>query len=161
MRIRHTLLLCTATAALLGGCSGGAAEPGDDAGREWNPKTALRRAERALDAAAGEGAGPESVDSGTAFIASGLEQEFAAPGDRPYRLDITCDAVGIEEAALTLSRGGKEQTYDVGCGDRQADRFDIPAGRPFTARVEAVKDGTGLILWRLGTVSPGEVSGFP
>ncbi|MEU5000211.1 hypothetical protein [Streptomyces sp. NPDC021622] len=187
MRIHHVLPLCavvTAASFLVVGCADGrgdgggpgeksasprssesssessAASPtpsGDD--RTWEPDDALRRADRALDAYADDGTDAELVDSGTAYVGSGLDKTFKAPGDRAYRLDITCDTAGVDELTLTLSRDGAEQAYGVGCGDREADQFNIPPGTPFKARVDPVKDGTGLISWRLNSIAPGDVDG--
>ncbi|MEU1128380.1 hypothetical protein ABZ383_00695 [Streptomyces sp. NPDC005900] len=119
----------------------------------------MQRAERALDAAADDGTNPEVVDSGTAYVGSGLDKSFPASGEKPYRLDITCDTDKVEELTLTLSRGEEEQAYGLGCGDRQADQFNLPAGKPFAAHVDPDHHGTGLIAWRLHTVAPGDVDG--
>ncbi|MFE0101024.1 hypothetical protein [Streptomyces sp. NPDC059009] len=179
MRTRLFLPLCAATALFLSGCSGDGgggskesadasarpsaspeeSDPSEGGGREWEPDDALQRAKRALDSAADDGGEPEFVDSGSAYVASGLDKEFTATGARPYRFDITCDTSGIEEVTLTLSRDGEEQSYGIGCGDADADQFNVPAGRPFTARVDPVKDGTGLIMWRLHTLAKDAVDG--
>ncbi|MET9551113.1 hypothetical protein ABZY36_38420 [Streptomyces sp. NPDC006627] len=119
----------------------------------------MQRAERALDAAADDGTEPEVVGSGTAYVGSGLDKSFPASGEKPYRLDITCDTDQVEELTLTLSRGKEEQAYAVGCGDREADQFNLPADKPFTARVDRDTHGTGLIAWRLHTVAPGDMDG--
>ncbi|QUI29759.1 hypothetical protein H9W91_01925 [Streptomyces alfalfae] len=120
----------------------------------------MQRAERALKAAADDGTEPDLLDSGTACIGSGLDTSFSGNGDKPYRLDITCDTDSVEELTLTLSRGGEEeQSYGVGCGDRDADQFNLPADKPFTARVDPDRHGTGLIAWHLNAVDPGDVEG--
>lgn len=182
MRIRHALpLFVAALAVLMSGCTDGRSEdggsgnrPSESAGassrpskpsapsgstRPWEPDDALQRAERALDAAADDGPEPEVVDSGTAYVGSGLDKSFPASGEKPYRLDITCDTDKVEELTLTLSRGKEEQAYAVGCGDREADQFNLPADKPFKARVDPDTHGTGLIAWRLHTVAPGDVDG--
>jgi len=118
-----------------------------------------QRAERALESASDADVRPELVDTAGAFIANGLAKTHKAPGDRPYLLSIACDADGVGELVLTLSRRGQEQAYGIECGDREADQFNIPAGAPFTVRVDPVEDGTGLILWRLDTVAQDAVEG--
>ncbi|MFG2894994.1 hypothetical protein [Streptomyces sp. NPDC048248] len=112
-----------------------------------------------MDAYDGDGSDPKLIDSGTANIASGAHKEFQAPGKRWYRLDITCDTQGVKELTLTLARGSKEQAYGVGCGDSEADQFNIPPGSTFAAKVDPVKDGTGLVMWRLNTVTRDNVEG--
>ncbi|MGA4846456.1 hypothetical protein ACOBQB_09385 [Streptomyces sp. G5(2025)] len=187
MRIRHALPLSVAAlAVLMSGCADGRSGDGHSRGggdgsgpsasasassqppqpsassgntRPWEPDDALQRAERALDAAADDGTEPEVVDSGTAYVGSGLDTSFSASGDHPYRLDITCDTDSVEELTLTLSRGEEEQAYGVDCGDPEADQFNLPAGKPFKARVDPDKHGTGLLAWRLHTVAPGDVDG--
>ncbi|MEI5136801.1 hypothetical protein RB199_37085 [Streptomyces libani] len=130
-----------------------------DSGRPWESDDAMQRAERALDAHDEDGSDPQRSGSGSAHIASGVNKTFQAPGKRWYRLDITCDARGVEELTLTLTRGDAEQAYGIGCGDREADQFNIPPGAPFTARVDTVRSGTGLVLWRLNTIAPDDVNG--
>ncbi|MEU5582338.1 hypothetical protein ABZ791_32580 [Streptomyces huasconensis] len=128
-------------------------------GRSWEPDDALQRAQRALDAYADDGTHPKLVDSDTSYIASGADKTYEAPGDRPYRLDLTCDTRGVDELTLTLSRGEDEQAYGIGCGDPEADQFNIPSGTSFKISVDPVKDGTGLVLWRLSTIAPDDVEG--
>ncbi|MGW1836114.1 hypothetical protein [Streptomyces sp. BBFR2] len=182
MRLPHTRPLSaavlTALAVLLSGCadgrtdgggsgsgpresSGPASEPSASAGgaRAWEPDDALRRAQRALDAAADDGTEAEVADSGTAYIGSGLDKSFPANAGRPYRFEITCDTDGAGELTLTLSRGEEEQPYGVECQDREADHFNLPAGKPFTARVAPDQHGTGLLAWRLSAIAPGDVDG--
>ncbi|WP_267715469.1 hypothetical protein [Streptomyces sp. CoH17] len=134
-------------------------EPPGDGSRDWEPDDAMQRAERALEAASDGDERPERVDTASAFVASGMDKKHQTSGDRPYLLRITCDTDGIEELTLALSRDGQEQSYGIECGDPEADQFTIPAGRPFTARVDPVEDGTGLILWRLDTVARDAVEG--
>ncbi|MFG2891140.1 hypothetical protein [Streptomyces sp. NPDC048248] len=112
-----------------------------------------------MDAYDGDGSHPELVDSATSYITGKLHKNFQAPGKRWYRLDITCDTRGVKELTLTLSRGSEEQAYAIGCGDTEADQFNIPPGDTFTAQVDAVKDGTGLVKWRLNTVARENVDG--
>ncbi|WP_406474833.1 hypothetical protein [Streptomyces platensis] len=178
-RPRHLVPLGAALAVLLSGCSGEAEEapPGQvtasakapktsdapktsapDRGRTWEPDDALHRAERALDAQ-DDDSRPKRADSGSAFLADGVRRTFRAPGKRWYRLDLTCDTSGVRDVTLTLTRGSAEQAYGIDCGDPEADQFNIPPGAPFTARVDAVRSGTGLVLWRLNTVAPDEVDG--
>ncbi|MFF9482873.1 hypothetical protein [Streptomyces sp. NPDC014733] len=182
MRIRHAVPLSVAALAILmsgcadgqGGDGGGDGKPSESAdassqtsqppapsggARPWEPDDALRRAERALDAAADDGTKPGPVDAGTAYIGSGWNKSFPASDKKPYRLEITCDTDGVEELTLTLSRGEEEQPYGVECGDREADHYNLPAGKPFKAYVAPDKHGTGLIAWRLNTVAPGDVDG--
>ncbi|MFF5336606.1 hypothetical protein [Streptomyces sp. NPDC013181] len=176
MRIRHFLPVCVAAIGLLTGCSQASEEPSSGAGRSsapavrqsdpavdsaraWEPDDAMRRAERALREASDSDARPELVDTASAFVASGMDRKHTAHGDRPYLLSITCDTDGIEELTLTLSRGEQEQAYGIGCGDREADQFNIPAGESFTAQVDPVENGTGLILWRLDTITRDAVEG--
>lgn len=179
MRIRQFLPVYVATIALLAGCAeakeepngadrssprpsapaGRESKPPGDGSRAWEPDDAMRRAERALKSASDSDARPELVDTAGAFIASGMDKEHKTPGDRPYLLSITCDTDGLGELPLTLSRGDQEQAYGIECGDREADQFNIPAGKPFTARVDPVEDGTGLILWRLDTIARDAVQG--
>ncbi|MFI1966695.1 hypothetical protein ACH429_21710 [Streptomyces pathocidini] len=180
MRIRQFLPVYVATVALLAGCAeakeepngaadrsspwpsapaGQQSEPPGDGSRAWEPDDAMQRAGRALEAASDSDARPELVDTASAFIASGMDKEHKTPGDRPYLLSITCDTDGIGELTLTLSRGDQEQAYGIECGDQEADQFNIPAGKPFTARVDPVKDGSGLILWRLDTIARHAVEG--
>ncbi|ARX88468.1 hypothetical protein SMD44_07955 [Streptomyces alboflavus] len=183
MHIRPALRLClaiAATAGLLVGCAdkdGSRDERGEkkpaaqppasrssqdtSSGRtrNWEPDDALQRAERALDAYEDDGTHPELVDTDTSYIASGLTKTYNAPGDRPYRLDITCNTDDIEELTLTLTRGDEEQPYGIGCGDPEADQFNIPPGKPFKISAEPVKDSAGLFLWRLNTIASDDVEG--
>ncbi|WP_405656806.1 hypothetical protein [Streptomyces sp. RK9] len=183
MRIRPTLRFCLATAATAGflvGCSdqhetrgkeadkGSAhrpaasrsgADPSQGNARAWEPDDALQRAERALDAYEDDGTHPDLVDADTSYIADRLTKTYATPGERPYRLDITCDTDDVEELTLTLTRGDEEQPYGIGCGDPEADQFNIPAGKPFKISAAPVKGGAGLFLWRLNTISPDDVEG--
>ncbi|MFD9907756.1 hypothetical protein [Streptomyces sp. NPDC059063] len=171
-RLRHALPFCVAAGVLLVGCAEGEKADAEEkkgarqeagprpAARAWEPDDALQRAARALDAYADDGTEPALVESAADFVADGMDSRtFKGAGNRPYRLDITCDTDGIGEVTLTLGRGDVEQPYGIGCGDREGDQFNIPAGEPFTVRVDPVKDGTGLVLWRLNTITPDEVDG--
>ncbi|MCF3145302.1 hypothetical protein [Streptomyces platensis] len=179
-RPRHLVPLGAALALLLSGCGGATekAPPGQatasaktpktpeapktsapDSGRPWEPDDAMQRAERALDAYDEDGSTAQRADSGSAFLADGVRRTFRATGKRWYRLDLTCDTSGVREVTLTLTRGSAEQAYGIGCGDPEADQFNIPPGAPFTARVDAVRTGTGLVRWRLNTVAREDVDG--
>ncbi|MFH8572445.1 hypothetical protein [Streptomyces sp. NPDC017993] len=180
MRLHHLLPLSAIALLLLTGCADDAehgtpdqgassvrpsktrqeqsASP-PDTGRAWEPDDAMQRADRALDAYEGDGSHPELIDSGTAYITGGTHKKFQAPGKRWYRLDITCNTRGVDELTLTLSRGSDEQAYAIGCGDAEADQFNIPPGDTFIAHVDPVKDGTGLFKWRLNTVAEDNVDG--
>lgn len=179
-RPRHLVPLGAAMTFLLSGCADEAenATPGQvtasatapktpqapktsapDRGRPWEPDDAMQRAERALDAYDEDGSTAQRADSGSAFLADGVRRTFPATGKRWYRLDLTCDTSGVREATLTLTRGSAAQAYGIGCGDPEADQFHIPPGAPFTARVDAVRTGTGLVLWRLNTVTREDVDG--
>jgi hypothetical protein len=86
-------------------------------------------------------------------LAKGLDRTFTTRGDRPHTFDIACQAPAPHTLTLTLVRGGTQSEGEVVCGDREADRFDIPAGASFTARIKAsTQDTDGLVLWRLDTV---------
>ncbi|MEU3989150.1 hypothetical protein OG301_08250 [Streptomyces platensis] len=183
MRLRplhHFVPLGAATALLLSGCADAAqpetadrrtssAKPSKtpeeqktsapDSGKPWEPDDAMQRAERALDAYDEDDSAVQRADSGSAHLADGVRRTFRAPGKRWYRLDLTCDTSGVREVTLTLTRGSAEQAYGIGCGDPEADQFNIPPGTPFTARVDAVRTGTGLVLWRLNTVAREDVDG--
>jgi hypothetical protein len=101
-----------------------------------------------LDAYEGDGSDPELVDSGTSYITSGIHKKFPAPGKRWYRLDITCNTQGVDELTLTLSRGSGEQAYAIGCGDSEADQFNLPPGDTFTVHVDPVKRSSHLVSLR-------------
>ncbi|MET8450898.1 hypothetical protein [Streptomyces sp. NPDC005209] len=59
-----------------------------------------------------------------------------------------------------LARGDARSEWEVTCGDREADQFNIAAGGPFTVRItHAGQDAEGLVLWRLNTVAPQDVDG--
>ncbi|NUV58769.1 hypothetical protein [Streptomyces sp. CAI-85] len=117
----------------------------------------MKRATRALNAVEPDSAARE--DAGTAPLADGLDRTFTADGDRPYTFDIACQAAAAPHTVvLTLARGDAESEWEVECGDREADQFNIPAGAPFTATVAPAKPGVdGLVLWRLNTVAPEDV----
>ncbi|MFE6401356.1 hypothetical protein [Streptomyces alboflavus] len=128
---------------------------------EWgkgDAEDALRRADRALDY---DDTPAELVDSDVTSLSDGLRKTFPTPGERPYRLDITCVAPNTDEITLTLGRGDDEQEWVVACGERQADQFNIPAGAaPFTAHVAPDKrrsENLAEIVWRLNTIATDEV----
>ncbi|MFH8937615.1 hypothetical protein [Streptomyces griseosporeus] len=128
----------------------------------WDGKAdeedALRRATRALNAARPEDA--ERLDEGVTRLAQGLERTFGASEDRPRALTVACQAPAVRSLTLTLARGATSADWEVTCGDREADRFDIPAGTRFTARVTPADAATqGVLLWRLDAVAPGGVEG--
>ncbi|MGW1324505.1 hypothetical protein ACWD64_18425 [Streptomyces antibioticus] len=166
MRTRSGLTLVAALtlATLAAGCTQPPAEAGrgDTAGKggKGDAETAMQRATRALNAVEADSASRE--DSGTAPLADGLNRTFTADGDRPYTFDIACQAAAPHTVVLTLVRGDAESAWEVGCGDREADQFNVPAGAPFTATVAPAKPGTdGLAVWRLNTVAPGDVTDCP
>ncbi len=116
----------------------------------------MRRATRALNAVEPDGA--SRVDEGMERLEQGLTKTFAAKGGRPYTFDVACRTPTAPSIALTLQRGGSESEYEVECGDRAADQFNIPAGAPFTVRITPAQRGTdGIILWRLNTIAPADV----
>ncbi|MFF0001445.1 hypothetical protein [Streptomyces avermitilis] len=169
MRAHHTLALGLILVVLTGGCTErtqepNAAERGDTPSASQPPtwegkedqEEAMERATRALNAVAPEGASRE--DSGMTALAQGLDRTFTAKGDRPYTFDIVCQARAPHTLILTLARGGAEGEWEVECGDREADQFNIPTGAPFTAGITpSNRDTDGLVLWRLNTVAPEDV----
>ncbi|MFE2263888.1 hypothetical protein [Streptomyces griseosporeus] len=127
----------------------------------WNGKAdeedALRRATGALNAARPKDA--ERLDEGVARLTEGLERAFG-PADRPLALTVACQTPSARSLTLTLARGGTSADWDVTCGDREADRYDIPAATGFTAHVtRADATAQGVLLWRLDAVAPGGVEG--
>lgn len=119
---------------------------------------AMQRAARALNAVESDGA--SRVDEGMEDLARGLDKAFETKGNRPYTFGISCQAPTDRVVTLTLARGDAEIGWEVTCGDREADQFNIPAGGRFTAEVAPMgKNTDGLVLWRLGTVSPDDVDG--
>lgn len=174
MRVRHALALVLSAAALTSGCAEGTKDPSrtehgtttppapatTSPAPSWEGKEdqedAMRRATRALNAAETEGA--SRVDSGMAQLADGLDKTFTATGDRPYTFDIACQAPTSRTLTLSLARGEAETEWELDCGDREADQFNIPAGPPFTARIAGSgPDTDGLVLWRLNTIAPDAV----
>ncbi|WP_432032719.1 hypothetical protein [Streptomyces antibioticus] len=160
MRAHRTLALIGAltVAVLTAGCSEPSAEAGHGGtGGKGDAETAMQRATRALNSVEPESAARE--DAGTASLSAGLDGTFTARGDRPYTFDIACQAAAEPHTVvLTLARGAAESEWEVECGDREADQFNIPAGAPFTATVEPAKPVVdGLVLWRLNTVAPEDV----
>ncbi|MFE7933430.1 hypothetical protein ACFU6S_32870, partial [Streptomyces sp. NPDC057456] len=169
MRAGHTLVLALALAALTAGCTEETREP-KEAGNGGTPsvsqpptwegkgdeEAAMKRATRALNAVEPDSASRE--DSGTVTLAHGLDRTFTVQGDKPYTFDIACQATVPHIVALTLARGDAESEWEVECGDREADQFNIPAGAPFTATITPVaRDTDGLVLWRLNTVASEDV----
>ncbi|MCX5169885.1 hypothetical protein [Streptomyces antibioticus] len=163
MRAHRTLALAATVAfvALTAGCTQPSAGAGhEDTAGKSDAEAALKRATRALNAVEPESAARE--DAGTASLSVGLDRTFAARGDRPYTFDIACQAAAPHTVVLTLVRGDAESEWEVECGDREADQFNVPAGAPFTATVAPAKPGTdGLALWRLNTVAPEDVTDCP
>ncbi|MFB7595215.1 hypothetical protein [Streptomyces sp. NPDC056160] len=135
--------------------------PSPSAVPRWDGKAeqedALRAATQALNASETEGAA--RVDEGLASLPQGLDKTFTA-GGRPHTLDVACQAPGPRSITLTLGRGTAKSEWEVRCGDREADQFNIPAGARFTARVARTgPDADGLVLWRLSAVHPDDVDG--
>lgn len=161
MRAHRTLALAATVTfvALTAGCTQPSAGAGhEDTVGKGDAETAMQRATRALNAVEPESAARE--DAGTASLSAGLDRTFAARGDRPYTFDIACQtATAPHTVVLTLARGDAESEWEVECGDREADQFNVPAGAPFTATVAPAKPGTeGLAVWRLNTVAPEHVA---
>ncbi|MEU3278392.1 hypothetical protein [Streptomyces antibioticus] len=161
MHAPRTLALIGALtlAALTAGCSEPSAEAGHgNTGGKGEAETAMQRATRALNAVEPDSAAREGA--GTAPLADGLDRTFTADGDRPYTFDIACQAATTapHTVVLTLVRGDAESEWELECGDREADQFNVPAGAPFTATVAPAKPVVdGLVLWRLTTVAPEDV----
>ncbi|MFI7297668.1 hypothetical protein [Streptomyces sp. NPDC050121] len=171
MRARHPLILALllSLAALTGACTAQKQEPEELGNGEtpsvsqaptWDGKEdqeeAMERATRALNAVEPESASLE--DTGTAALAKGLNTTFATKGDRPYTFDIACQAPAPHTLTLTLVRGEVANEWEVECGDREADQFNIPAGTPVTARITPPnRDADGLISWRLNTIATKDV----
>ncbi|UQX03685.1 hypothetical protein [Streptomyces sp. RerS4] len=157
MRIRHSLVLVIAAAALLTGC-GEKAEP-----RGWEPDDALQRADETLGKDTG-GEGRVTM-RGTGFVAAGLDKTLETGGERPYRFDIACDSEESPRVTLVLSRegGSGDRSFDVPCTAGEAVRLNFPAGAALTARIEpAAQDDSppaGVLSWQLLTVDPRTVEG--
>ncbi|MFF9281903.1 hypothetical protein [Streptomyces griseosporeus] len=173
MRIRPLLAVALAALPVTAACTtsddpGAATGPPESSPRasspsapSWDGKAdeedAVRRATRALDAARPEDA--ERLDEGVARLTEGLERAFG-PTDRPLALTVACQAPATRSLTLTLARGATSADWDVTCGDREADHFDIPAATRFTARVTPADAATrGVLLWRLDAVAAGGVEG--
>ncbi|UXY32028.1 hypothetical protein [Streptomyces sp. HUAS TT20] len=166
MSARQGLALIVSAAVLTGACAEQRneerkSEPGGTAS-SWDGKEdqedAMQRATRALNAVEPDGA--SRVDEGMESLARGLNKAFTAQGDRPYTFDVACQAPTRRSVTLTLARDGTNSEWEVACGDREADQFNIPAGSRFTARITPVgPDTEGLVLWRLNTVVPHDVDG--
>ncbi|WP_030347250.1 hypothetical protein [Streptomyces sp. NRRL S-1022] len=178
MRARQSvaLALIVAATALTGGCAEQnnretTNEPSPTASSgpatvtpapSWEGKApqedAMRRATRALNAVEPDSA--SRVDEGMENLAQGLNKTFTSKENRPHTFDIACQAPDDHTLTLTLARGGVESEWEVKCGDRQADQFNIPAGSRFTARIPAAGQHTqGLMQWRLNTVTTADVEG--
>ncbi|MEU9668479.1 hypothetical protein AB0J81_03320 [Streptomyces bobili] len=116
----------------------------------------MERATRALNAVELDSTSRE--DSGTASLAKGLNRTFTTPGDRPYTFDIACQTPAPNTLTVTLIRGETESEWELECGDREADQFNVPAGAPVTARITPPnRDTDGIVLWRLNTVAAEDV----
>ncbi|WP_158973148.1 hypothetical protein [Streptomyces griseus] len=164
-----TLVLALTVVALAAGCAERKGEPKESDPEDtpsvsrpssWEGKAdqedAIERATRALNAVESDGASRE--DDGVTALTKGLDRTFTAKGDRPYTFDIACQAPAPHTLTLTLARGEAEREWEVECGDRDADRFNVPAGAPFTATITPTeRDTDGLVLWRLDTVAPEDV----
>ncbi|MGW7379194.1 hypothetical protein [Streptomyces sp. NPDC054794] len=178
MRSRQGLALTVIVIAmaLTGACAEqknqeGKAEPGNTAlsspgtttpAPSWDGKEdqedAMRRTTLALKAVQPDGA--SRVVEGMESLARGLKKTFTAQGDRPYTVDVACQAPAHRSVTLTLARGDAHSEWEVTCGDREADQFNIAVGGPFTVRItHAGQDAEGLVLWRLNTVAPQDVDG--
>ncbi|MFG3013845.1 hypothetical protein ACGFZB_26120 [Streptomyces cinerochromogenes] len=178
MRARQSLALAliVAATALTGGCAelkNRETTPGPGTTASSGPATttpppswegkapqedAMRRATRALDAVEPDGA--SRVDQGMGDLVRGLDKTFTPKENRPHTLDIACQAPANRTLTLTLARGGAESEWEVTCGDRGADQFNIPAGSRFTARIPAAGQHTqGIVQWRLNSVAPADVEG--
>ncbi|MFF8591067.1 hypothetical protein ACF061_06430 [Streptomyces sp. NPDC015220] len=164
MRIRPAtvLALLLSMTALTGACTEQERRPESPAeSEEWPGKAeqedAMERAERALDSTEPDGAA--RVDEGMETRPQGLERTFPAKGNRPYTLGVACQApVTDRSVTLTLERGAEVSEYEVTCGDREADLFNVPAGAPFTARISPDRRDTHvMVLWRLDTIAPDDV----
>ncbi|MEU3842726.1 hypothetical protein AB0E88_22165 [Streptomyces sp. NPDC028635] len=178
MRARNGLAVTLIASAmtLTGACGGptspqrAAPEPEHGAERRhtsatstptWDGKEeqedAMRRATQALNAAEPEGV--RRIDEGMESLAQGLNKSLTAKG-RPHTLDVACQAPGPRTVTLTLTRGAARSEWDVTCGDREADRFNIPADSTFTARVTPLgHDIDGLVSWRFNAVDAEDVDG--
>ncbi|MEU2283106.1 hypothetical protein ABZ614_14435 [Streptomyces sp. NPDC013178] len=172
MPARRTLapaLLLSLAALLTAACTEERQEPEDPGNRDsrsaspaptWDGKEdqeeAMERATRALNAVEAGSASRE--DSGTAALGEGLDRTFTTPGVRPYTFGVACQTPTPRTLTLTLVRGEAESEWEVECGDREAEQFNLPAGGPFTARIAPPdRDVDGLVLWRLSTVAPEDV----
>ncbi|MEU1408678.1 hypothetical protein ABZ471_41480 [Streptomyces sp. NPDC005728] len=92
---------------------------------------------------------------GAVAIQGPLVAVVPVKGNRPYTFDLACQAPARRSVTLTLARGDEESEWEVTCGDREADQFNIPVGGRFTARIPHTgQDTDGLVLWRLDAVAP-------
>ncbi|MGW2619104.1 hypothetical protein [Streptomyces sp. NPDC001500] len=159
---RHAAVpaLLLALAAATGGCG----QPPEDEGAPpasspgWEGKEdreeAMRRADRALNAVEPEGA--ERLDAGTAELARGFERTYAGGDDGPRSLTLACQAPAPHTLTVTLERGARRDAREVRCGDREGERFAVPAGAAFTVRIAPARLD-GFVGWRLHGVAPGGV----
>lgn len=156
MRIRHSLVLVLAVAALVTGCGG------KETPRGWEPDDALQRADESLGKGSGEG---RVTMRGTGFLASGLEKTLETGGERPYRFDIACDSEESARVTLVLSREGAagDRSFDVTCAAGEVTRLNLPAGPSLTAHVEPTPQDdsppAGVLSWQLLTLEPEAVHG--
>ncbi|WP_314220058.1 hypothetical protein [Streptomyces zaehneri] len=171
MRARRPLIfiLLLSVAALTGACAEQGREPdqpGNGRSKSTSPpltwdgkedvEEAMQRAARALNTVESESAFRE--DSGTTTLAKGLSRTFKTQSQKPYTFDISCQTPSAHTLTLTLMRGDAANEWDVECGDREADQFNIPAGTPFTARTTpAGGQAEGIISWRLNTIGAEDV----
>ncbi|MDX3803652.1 hypothetical protein [Streptomyces sp. AK04-3B] len=171
MRARRplTLILLLFVAVLTGACAAEREEP-DESGNgksnsaspppTWDGKEdaeeAMQSAARALNAVESRSVFRE--DSGTTTLAKGLNRTLTTQGQRPYTFDISCQTPSAHTLTLTLMRGDAVNEWDVECGDREADQFNIPAGTPITARITPANGGNeGIISWRLNSIAAEDV----
>ncbi|MFI2644619.1 hypothetical protein [Streptomyces sp. NPDC018610] len=119
----------------------------------------MTSAEHALNAVEPESA--VRVDEGMeTTLARALERTFPTKGGRPHAFVVVCRSPAAgRSVTLTLERGEEGSDYEVTCGDREADRFEVPAGSPFTVRVVPDRrDADVMVLWRVETVGSDDVS---
>ncbi|GAU66522.1 acetyl-CoA hydrolase/transferase family protein [Streptomyces sp. NBRC 110611] len=164
--------LFVGAAATISGCSSGeepspvdtsaSPDPSQDATTtEWG-KGDYMKAMKRLDRAVHDG-DADLVDEGYPYLMEGLNRTFPTPGNRPYRLDISCAAPGTYELTLRLKRGAASQDWAVTCNDHEADRLNLPAtNEPFTATIAAPDTKTtGIIHWQLNTIHKDAVEDCP
>ncbi|CAM5457375.1 hypothetical protein [Streptomyces aurantiogriseus] len=97
-------------------------------------------------------------DSGTAALGEGLDRTLTTRGAKPYTFDVAYQTPAPHTLTLILVRGETASEWEVECGDREAEQFNLPAGGSFSARIAPPnRDADGLVLWRLSTVAPEDV----